>query len=348
MVSISSLRLRSLIGLAILFPASLCIAIPKIDFIEGELLNNSSMKIIGSGFSVASNAGSQIEVIDDVPEFIALTDGSPIPTNVGPWTENSPGAYSDEVTISKTGDLRTANGLAVYEGQRRSYLGWPRSFKSLGAKSFYVSWWYNPSKLVDKGGSNKFIRVWDDYSGNGTRVSWTQMHLTYDVVDLGYSPPTSWGETQPVPNQWNHFELFVDDATGTLLARLNGVVKHEKSDFKKSPTSNGLTIGLIGFDPSIGDDYSDLRFRMRDIYASPTQARVELSDSPTWEPKAHRELLKIQSWSDTALNVEFNFLGHNPNDDLYIYVFDRDGNVNNNGFPLCEKCPTPPVGVDIN
>ncbi|MFO7528765.1 MAG: hypothetical protein R6W86_08195 [Marinobacter sp.] len=326
--------------------SSICLAEPQIQSVKGQLLNGAKLSISGNNFSSANAIPALYDHVDNQSEFSTLSDGSVIPEDRGPWTHNT-SIYGNPITIARNGDLRTPDSKAVYEGRVKSYLGWPRSMQDTETKTLYVSWWYKPSQTVDQGGSNKFLRIWDDSSGNNTRISWTQMHMIYDALDLGYIPPTSWATTQPDPGTWNRLEIYADADAGAITASLNGDVKHKLNDFKKSPTYRGLTVALVGFDPSIKDNYPNYSFRMTDIYVSETQARVEISDSPTWDPTSHREVLNVNSWSDQSIDVTFNLYAHKASSSLYLYVIDNNGSVNANGYQLCEKCPSQVQSITI-
>jgi hypothetical protein len=322
-------------------------ATPKIESISGELVNDATLTVSGSAFSEVDNPISFYDQVDNQPAYQTLADGAPVPLDQGIWTTRA-SKWGNPVEIVRTGDLRTDGASAAYFGQRKADLGWPSLLKDSQTKSLYVSWWYKPSKAIDQGGSNKFIRIWDKTDGSGTRISWTQMHMTYSVPDLGYTPHPSWSETQPTPGEWNRFEIYADGETNTIIARMNGLVKHSISDFQKSSSFEGLTIGLIGFDPSVSTPYADFSFRMKDIYFSETQARVEISDSPTWDLKSHREVLKPLSWSDSSIDVRLNKFAFEDLDGSYLYVIDKSGNVNSKGFPLCGSCPNSPIMIMAN
>lgn len=327
--------------------SSSAIAAPKIDRIDGEIWDGNTVTLSGSSFSDANSIPYLYDRVDNQPDLQNLSDGSIIPEDKGPWTHNT-SRWGNRVTISKTGDLRSSKSKAVYFGSVKSYLGWPRSMVNSVNRSLYASWWFNPSVDTDNGGSNKFVRVWDEPSGEGTRISWTQMHMTYDGTS-GKSQ-TNWGTTQPVPNQWNRMEIFVDSDKNTITTWLNGKPTNNVSDFKKRNSSKGLTIALVGFDPSINENYNNLTFKMSDIYISPNLARVELSDSPTWDLKNRREVQEIKSWSNNRIQIDLNFLSLSNSSNLYLYVVDINGNVNNSGYALksCNSCPSEPTAVTVD
>jgi len=334
-----------LISLMLAF-ASSAYAAPRIDRIDGEILDGNTVTLSGSSFTDATATPYLYDRVDNQPDLLNLNDGSVVPENKGPWTHNT-SQWGNRVTISKSGDLRSANSKAVYFGSVKSYLGWPASMKESKNRSLYASWWFNPSQRADNGGSNKFVRVWDESSGEGTRISWTQMHMTYDGVSG--SSQTNWGTTQPTPNLWNRMEIFVDSDDNSITTWLNGNVTHKVTDFNKRGSSKGLTIALVGFDPSINENYKNLNFRMTDIYISPNIARVEISDSPTWDLRNHREIQEVKSWSNNRIQIDLRLLSLSKSENLFLYVVDSDGNVNSSGYALtsCRLCPSEPKAVSV-
>lgn len=334
---------KFLIALTIGF-SSVTLALPRISSVDGDITVGGSITISGSGFSSLNTAAVLYDHVSNQTEYKALSSGTAVPLDTGPWSQGT-NQWGEPVAIVRSGDLRTTYGSAVYYGEVKSYLGYPRALEGINNQKLYASWWYKPNRRADSGGSNKFARVWDRSDGEGTRISWTQMHMTYSG-NSGNSE-TSWGTTQPTANQWNRLEISVDASSNQIRAWLNGQRVQNVNDFKKASTSEGLSVALIGFDPSIASNYDGYSFRMTDIYVSPTPARVELSNSATWSPTSEREVLTPTSWEDGKITVNLNYLSLDPSESLYVYVFDDDGNVTQTGFPLCEKCPSKPQGVKI-
>ncbi len=66
-----------------------------------------------------------------------------------------------------------------------------------------------------------------------------------------------------------------------------------------------------------------------------------IGNAPTWGQSTIHDIEIPTAWSDTSISAVLH------NDSLpsfsgaYLYVFDSDGNVNQNGYPLCSNCPQP-------
>lgn len=326
-------------------------AAPAISSASGgseNLLSNVAITITGTGFGEPTAKPILYDMVDNKTIYESIASGTEVTVQNSPWNEVSEYIYSrTPPKIVKEGDLRYPEAVATYEGAV-SFVGKPDGLSNINASKIYVSWYFRPSNEIGANEANKFIRIWDRLDGEGLRLSWTSMHMTYPVVDLDYIPPTSWGSTLPTPNVWSHFEIYANAEKGTIEAKVNGSVKHQVTDFRKSNSPNGLTIGLIGFDPVDNNKYATTKFRFKDIYVSTSQARIEISESKTWDPKSKREILSFTTWTNTKIEANFNSAA-DALSEKYIYVIDENGNVNSQGFPLeCDQCPAPPKSVIVN
>lgn len=316
-------------------------AAPEISSVEGSLSHSSTLTLKGKGFT---QGGSPIiwDTTDNQPYSDKLSHGEAIPTTEGIWTQNG-NPWSTPITINKKGDVRSKHRQSVYSGKTKSYLGWPRLTDGKGHPTLYVSWWFKPDNSVSNaGGSNKVIRIWDDSNGKNTRISWTVDHMTADTES--YSSGSSWKMWGGQTNQWNRLEIWVDANKNTIKSWTNGKLIHNYDNFKKSSTTDeSLTIGLIGFDPSISENYSGTTFSLADIYASRSISRVELSSSPTWSTTAPvlKEIQPSMSWTDNEIKIKLN-AGNLIPEKAYLYVVDDTGTANSQGYPICLNCPEAP------
>ena len=71
-----------------------------------------------------------------------------------------------------------------------------------------------------------------------------------------------------------------------------------------------------------------------DIYISPSQARVEICDAPTWAQCKNREIQPASAWSGTSITVKLNRGALASFAKTYLYVVDQTGAMNANGFAL--------------
>lgn len=302
---------------------------------------SQTITITGNFFSNASPHQPQVwDTVDNQNDFNKLSDNSIVPTDSGPWTTNG-NPWSNPITIDKTSSNQRTPGSSIsYAGEAKGYVGWPRAFKESQNDTLYVSWWFKSNIHPDSaGGHNKFIRIWDDPKGEHTRIAWTNVLMAGEWV--------TWpGEV----GVWNRMEIYVgaEDQSGTrpVTAWTNGTLTANAADSDERMDNTGLTIGLIGFDPNYIDNYTSMRFYLDDIYVSSSPARIELSNEPQWSKiRKNKEIQPPIDWFDNEVTARLN-LGQfkDYNGDLYLYVIDNEGKVNESGLKLsiCEKCPEPP------
>ena len=85
-----------------------------------------------------------------------------------------------------------------------------------------------------------------------------------------------------------------------------------------------------------------------DVYVDNTWARVMVGDQPTFSTCHKLEIQIPQTWTDTSITVMAN-QGLMPSGSVgYLYVFDRDGNVNSAGYPITVNGYYGPVAASNN
>lgn len=336
----SIIKKLALLNVAI-FTSCYAISAPVIHIINGELNTGQTVSITGKDFSSTNATTLLWDTVDNQTTTTKLLSGTPVPTkSTDTWSANTASSWGTDVVYDSNNPKQGRQ--ITYSGGKRSDIGWPNAIKDKNLTNIFVSWWFWPSEdPQDNGGSNKFIRIWDDQSGEGTRISWTSMHLTAGgIVDW-----SNWGGNV---KQWNRLDIWVSGETGEIKTWMNNKLTHNVSGFVKSKSTNGLNVYILGFDPSISDNYPDFQFNLSDIYISPSIARVEITNKATWEDiNAIREIQPINDWSDDIIKITLNSGSFENLAGKYLYVVDKNGDANQNGFPLCTKCPlAPPLGVE--
>lgn len=326
------LVIAGLLGLFALSHAASAYGQPIVDSIVGDARQGSKIRIYGKNFSnpdrsVSIKANSKISQLS--------TGGS--------WDELS---SEDELWDRKGSAWATAlepydaswGFRNAYRGTGKAYNGWLSPLQDAALKTIYVTWLFRPSEDPNHSrGSNKFIRIWDESDGLHTRISWTQMHMTYGTGTVSWP---SWGGAV---GQWNRMEIWVDANAGMIEARTNGVTVHRISDFQKSDTPKGLNIKLIGFDPSVTTPYEGLEFQIDGLYVSSTQARVLISDKPTWaEARIDAQVQLATDWTDSEITAVVDLDSLESQYFRYLYVTDKLGLTNADGFDICPECPVSP------
>lgn len=295
--------------------------------IAGVSSKGSTLTISGSGFGTKNPAAPVLwDTVDNQPSYAGLADGDEIPVGAPhPWGSNgSPWAEKLRHSTSRPHrGSRTAHYHGPPGAHGDAFIGAAQALKGGTQRTLYVNWWYRPAIAPDtEGGSNKFIRIWDDPSGTKTRISWTQMHMTYGGVNWA-----SWTSKGNV-GDWNNHEILVDSDRGEISVWLNTSMLHHVTDFVKNPTadSHGLYIGLIGFDHG-NSDYKTQHTEVSEIYVDTSRARVFVGNASTFESSTHREIQIPTSWSETEVQVTVNLGELTSLSGNYLYVITADGAV---------------------
>lgn len=71
-----------------------------------------------------------------------------------------------------------------------------------------------------------------------------------------------------------------------------------------------------------------------DHYVDFTPARIELGNAPTFSQSTHREIQLPIDWGNNEIELALNKGAFGAEDDLYLYVVNNDGSVNEQGYPL--------------
>jgi hypothetical protein len=336
-------KITLIFGVILIGHSALSAAAPVPESVSGAMENGDTLTVEGRNFTVLrEDTISIFDTVDNQEAYSGLGHGTGVPENQGLWASNG-SPWAEDIIIARQGDNRHPNSSASFEGRRKGYLGVPRAFSDSKNPNLYVSWWFKPnSDPNENDGHNKFIRIWDDLSGDFTRISWTQILLgAFEAADGNGAP--SYGGWGGDIGKWNRLEIYANSENGTIEAWTNGRIIHSVPDYQKETDGTGLTIKLIGFDPNYGDRYSSLVFRMDDVYVSSSPARVELSSSSTWSNAGKdKELQPYVRWGNNSIDFKLSYGQLDPKANLYLYIVDNNGNVNRNGMSLCPLCPNSP------
>jgi hypothetical protein len=195
-------------------------------------------------------------------------------------------------------------------------------------------------------GSNKYLRVWEDPNGReGIRLSWTNGQITQS----GLSTSENSFSADVLPGKWNFMELFIDLNAGSAIAKVNGKKEFEEYfgsdkdvEGKRSPT-----LALLGFNGKI---QVHQRVEVDDVYMDHRFSRVLIGDKPNFSDLESYKLQVPVEWSDNRILIKPGRNGIEFPEAAYLYVVNGNGDVNENGFPLCASCvasPNAPPSVRV-
>lgn len=303
---------------------------------EAKLIDNE-LVVKGSGF------GNESPMVfwDDSANAMESTNsssGDEVPVGSSNLWNSKTNQWGTPFNFKKDGSSKTGKQDSYYSGTgKKNYLGWPNLSRPETMKQqIYVSWYYKPNMSpAAEGGSNKFIRIWDTHDGEGTRISWTQMHVTCgEKVD--------WDNWNGNVNAWNRHEIYVDMDLSLVKTWVNGNQIHDHTNCPKNPAAAGVypNVYIIGFDHG-NEDYAGMQTNIDDIYIGNSLKRLEISESPQWNSNAKREVIPINSWSD--IEIKGSLISSSTvrfADKIYIYFFDESGLTSTNGVEVdCKQCP---------
>lgn len=319
------------------------LAAPTVTSVSGSPTNGAEIVITGSSFGTRSRPGPALyDRVDNQSAYGTVAAGVHVPVGSGyPWGINTFG-YNKNVIFSKAFPRHADAPIHYRTTSYRGFLQWPAALGGTQPPSsqsrIYLSFWFRPDSSIDvPGHSSKFMRIWDDNDGVGTRVSWTQMHLTYDP------DRTNWGNWGGDSAAWNRLELLVDANKKTVQAWTNGQLQHTATDFGKNPdfSSLGLSASLIGWDPG-GTSPPKVDASFGEIYIDTSPARVEICDQPAWTLCKRREFQIAMTWSDSRVTFKLQRGAFPSTAVLYAYVVDSTGAVSAKGFALDGAAPLEP------
>lgn len=354
----------ALLALTIVFfiIPTLIIAQPAIDNISGVVGNKQQVVLNGSGFG---DMGGEIVSWDD---FDGHTVNTPIHNSqaiIGPnWTcqysYNDLGARFDN-TRSHSGDLAAHIdwGHDPAYGIRAFGWGGQGPFSQL-----YITYWrymegdYDPT-LTPAPNHKQFYL----FGNNGGMPSGMPL-IPAQNSKWGYYINVSTAQTDPYgrgnwngtsnmnTKEWNYdntkdkfqrWEFWQKlntpwdctenvDCNGELKYWLDGELGFERSDYRHRFVDGEYKEFELGH--MAGKFESTAKAWFDDLYIATTQARVELGNAATWNACTHREIQIPSSWSPSAINIDMNLGNFDGEDEVYLYVVDKDGNVNENGYPI--------------
>ncbi len=341
-----------------------CIAQPTINNVNGAIQHGQSIQISGSDFGAKAVATPLIW--DD---FENGTLGGSVGNGWSKQRENETYPIYTDVQKYGRGDLSLTNHIEPNANNAPgcqfcgAYKVVPEGYE------LYTSYRFRLEVTGDNYAVIKLARLastpnyggTDYYNGAGT--------LKYQ-----YQPAANWGyvnlEPSSVPDEiqatctgtpagdWHRVEMYykmsqpagaangaawiiINNETDSRFVRKDIVTLEEGYESKL----HSLLLPLMGANPR-NDGKFDLY--VDDVYLDNSLARVEIGNASTWSASTRREIQIPSSWSSSAINVDVNLGAFDEEDEVYLYVVDKDGNVNENGYPIDIALAAVEEGDDVD
>lgn len=336
-------RLTTL-ALAILLAAcEIAFCQPVITDIEGTWFINDTLTISGSGFGVKNYAPPLLwDAIENIAAYDGLEYGQVIPTGPGyPWRENG-SPWTQDVVYGDQ-DSRVPD-RPYYQTQTKGFLR-GASYLDLDPPQLYINWWFNSTLTRDEWSlaSTKINRLIANeqtsvVEHNDSYLVWWGQAMA--IVQGPTTTENDWNFGEFVQNEWQHLEMLCDnrglsgsmaERGGRVTAWTDGIAVHDTTYGGFHPVSE---IYVLGFDPSITAPYADDIFKFGEVYVDTTQARVILANNQILSSATHTEIQIPQTWDPENITFTVNRGNFSDTANLWIFVFDTNGNHQDLGYPV--------------
>lgn len=283
---------------------------------------------VGFDFVGGNNSGAAHNYCD-------MTDG----VGGGSWLHLTPGG--GEESFSHFGHLLPGNTEAIYAsywvrlhrltsatggrtGQFKAMRSGLRTGSDPVANMYYVDPKYEFSCYIDV---TNLSALTGPNSGSHNAAGDIQQYYPENAYDVPL-----------ISNTWVFCEIYyrlnsLGQADGIQQVRFNGTQNVDLRD-RQPRTSASEYLGYIQYNPGLANDFDQSAWEVRfsRIYLDTTRARVFLGDAATLVGCQGRFLLSPTSWNDTS--VAAGSATNIPAGYNWVYVSNRDGEINVNGYAL--------------
>lgn len=196
---------------------------------------------------------------------------------------------------------------------------------------------------------SKLARIWDDPEGAAGIRSSVALHNAYVSPSRdGYSRATIYYNLGVPADEWVHIEYELDTDKGLLRMYEDGKLLGEDYFPPEAIYSGDYspTLSLLGTNAKqllLQESW------ISDIYVDSSLQRVVIGNARRYEDVTHKELQRPTVWANDEIEVAVNLGSLGFEQDLYVFVIDKNGVANSSGVPLCtgEACPAPPASVQL-
>lgn len=202
--------------------------------------------------------------------------------------------------------------------------------------------------------NHKIFRLWGKYGtypnnsyisvdSDGMMVSENTQVRTFNARgwdNIIYTPTKRWAI-----EEFEYQAGTVDTADGTLNFWQDRVKAWETQRFRFTTSTHPNKYSDL-YQGQVSNGAQPNSFTYYDaLYVDDTFHRVLVCDSATWSQCTKPEIILPFEWTDESIKANLRKGQFFAEEKLYFYVTNSFGNVNENGFLFCPRCPTPPKSL---
>ncbi|MGQ0644868.1 MAG: hypothetical protein ACT4O3_05205 [Elusimicrobiota bacterium] len=335
-------------------------AAPSVSAVEGALSEGAVLTAKGSSFGVHGDfhpaSDKLIRVFDD------FNDGSLAANPYETWSAYNGSANPSPVDYSRQSPRTSRPGEGFYRRTHvgLGYLAIPAEDRPEYFSSFYMRL-SDGFDIASAGSGTHQFKIIRLYSTNSTSEGKINIypaighddgfHYMFEFI----KPLVTRGMAQlnAIPDRpygWNKMAVYYKKSSSLNAndgrCRVwwnNKLVFDWKPHFEDPANGRGVITGDFDSDDgnlagdwAVGNYFSSASpstwVDFDDVYLNHTQARVELGNAPTYGACSILEIQPPSSWSDARVGVKANLGALPPGGPVYLYVTDKEGNVNSAGF----------------
>lgn len=350
-------------------------AAPAISSVSGVVEADARVTVNGSGFGTKTTAGPLVfDNFESGQNGQGISGNAPtVRNNSTGWTWGQYGSganvphYSNQIVRPNSSrSSRHVFGGSSYNVSLELIHETPNT-----GDEIYFSFWRYHNRTSSVWSRN--VKPWMVWGNNdGTRptayTGWGNPgngdgEFRNAVIDSGSTSNTLWGgpEMNTVAGQWVRIEGYLKQSGPSTANGAFQTWVHQTSTpgitlaqsslayTTRSSTNYWRQWHFGSYNATDDPSASTADVYLDDIYFDRTRARVEIGNASRWSDCSRRELQVATSWSNNGIEFTVSPGVFNPGAQVWLYVVDGQGVVNEQGYPvtLGQGAPAPETPQNV-